>query len=98
MFKKRNIKEEILKVEILNRIKLILNNYNHEFKEITTIYLSNQESFIGNIKLFDLNKLDEVLSKLSSLLEEYGKNSHNTDKVESCCSQTYYLISFKVNV
>ncbi|MDR2623145.1 MAG: hypothetical protein LBC39_01040 [Methanobrevibacter sp.] len=98
MFKKRDIKEEILKIEILNRIKTILNNYTYEFKEITTISLSNQESFIGNIKLFDLNKLDEVLSKLSSLLDEYGKNSHNVEEVESCCSPKYHLISFKLNV
>jgi hypothetical protein len=98
MIKKRNIKEEILKVELLNRIKLMLNDHGHEFKEITTISLSNQESFIGTIKLFDLNKLDEVLSNLSILLDEYGKNSHNVDEIESCCSPTYYSISFKVNV
>ncbi|MDR2830727.1 MAG: hypothetical protein LBB45_06820 [Methanobrevibacter sp.] len=98
MFKKRDIKEGILKIELLNRIKYILSDYNYEFNELTTISLSNKDLFLGNIKLFDLNKLDQLTSKLSSLLDEYGKNSYNTEKVESCCSQSYHSISFKVNI
>ncbi|MDR2873967.1 MAG: hypothetical protein LBV42_04410 [Methanobrevibacter sp.] len=98
MFKKRNIKEEILKVELLNRIKIILKDYKHEFSEITTVSLSNQDSFIGNIKLFDLDKLDNFSFRLSSLLDEYGKNSFNSEEVKPCCSLQYHLISFKVNV
>jgi hypothetical protein len=98
MLKKRNIKEEILKVELLNRIKIILKDYQHEFTEITTVSLSNQDSFIGNIKLFDIDKLDEFSFRLSSLLDEYGKNSLNNEEIESCCSPKYHLISFKVNI
>jgi hypothetical protein len=98
MFKKRNIKEEILKLELLNRIKLILKDYQHEFTEITTVSLSNQDSFVGNIKLFDFDKLNEFSLKLSSLLDEYGKNSSSTEEIKSCCSPKYHLISFKVNV
>jgi hypothetical protein len=60
--------------------------------------MSNKKSYLGNIRFFDLEKLNEVTTKLTTILDEYGKNSFHTEEVIPCCSPKYYLISFKVDV
>ena len=62
------------------------------------ISLNNKKSYLGNIKFFELEKIDEAKTKLKTLLDSYGKNSFNVEEIVSCCAPTYKLISFKVTV
>ncbi|KZX17541.1 hypothetical protein MBCUT_02160 [Methanobrevibacter cuticularis] len=93
-----NNKDNHIKTEILLKTQDLLKKYTSELKDITTISLSNKKSYLGNIKFFDTENIDEVKSELKSLFDAYGKNSFNIENIQSCCTPNYILISFKIDI
>lgn len=106
MIKNNNINKEIAnektneisKESLLNDIKKNLSDYSIEINDITIISSLDNKSYLGNIKLFDIDELDKVKNDLEDLLNSYGDNSINSRKITPCCSPSYFQISFKLNI
>jgi hypothetical protein len=93
-----DINNQNIKKEISLSTKNLLNGYMYKFDDIATIVLSNKKSYLGNIRFFEIDKIDEVKLKLTTLFNKYGKNSFNFEEITPCCSPNYILISFKIDV
>ncbi|MDR0900779.1 MAG: hypothetical protein LBM26_03875 [Methanobrevibacter sp.] len=88
----------MIKEELLEEIKNKLKDYTNEINDITAINSPNTKSYLGNIKLFDVENIDTVNDILNDMFNVYGEYSLNSRKINSCCSPTYILISFKLNM
>lgn len=89
-----------IKSDILDEINKILKN-NHipeNLDDLTVLNLSDTISYLGNIKILDENKLDNIEKELKVLFDRYGSSSLRSEEIVSCCRPSYMNISFKVNI
>ncbi|WP_297899523.1 hypothetical protein [Methanobrevibacter sp.] len=88
-----------IKFDILNKINEILEqNQIQKIDKLTTVNSSINTSYLGNIQVFDENKVESISSKLDEIFNEYGTCSLRTEEVTSCCKPPYKNLSFKINI
>ena len=88
-----------IKNEIIIKINDVLeNNQIQKIDNLTTVNSSDKISYLGNIKVFDENKLEKIISDMNEIFNKYGSFSIRTEDIISCCKPPYKNISFKVNI
>ena len=97
---KENLAKDFEKNEIIEEINRISKKHGNldEIKDILIVVsLNNDKSYIGNIKISDENKLEEMKKDLKELLNRYGNTSLKSEEFIPCCSPPYINIRFKIN-
>lgn len=89
-----------LKIEILEKINNILENNQiaDNLDTLTVLNLNDKISYLGNIKIFDDNKLEKIEKEMKNSFKKYESFSLNSREVISCCRPPYNNISFKIDI
>ena len=67
-------------------------------KNQVTPIISGNPLLLGTIRIYDVEKLANVLNELKSLFSEYNSYTLLSSHVSSCCAPSYEEIRYKVEI
>ena len=92
--------KESIKKEVLFESNNILKKYSEPYviDSISVMNMASKTVFLGTIKVFNEENVENIVNDLNKQLADYGSLSIRDEKVVSCCSANYVHISFNISV